>query len=52
MKLFDTIADMGHEQLVLCQDSATGYRGVIAVHSTVLGPPLGSTRFWSYTSDE
>ena len=52
MKLFDTIADMGHEQLVLCQDSATGYRGVIAVHSTVLGPALGGTRFWSYASDE
>lgn len=52
MKLFDTIADMGHEQLVLCQDSATGYRGIIAVHSTVLGPALGGTRFWSYASDE
>ena len=52
MKLFDTIAEMGHEQLVLCQDSATGYRGIIAVHSTVLGPALGGTRFWSYASDE
>ena len=39
MKLFDTIADMGHEQLVLCQDSASGYRGIIAIHSTVLGRP-------------
>jgi len=52
MKLFDTIADMGHEQLVLCQDSATGYRGIIAVHSTVLGPALGGTRFWNYATDE
>ena len=52
MKLFDTIADMGHEQLVLCQDSASGYRGIIAVHSTVLGPALGGTRFWSYATDE
>ena len=52
MKLFDTIAEMGHEQLVLCQDSATGYRGVIAVHSSVLGPALGGTRFWNYASDE
>jgi len=52
MKLFDTIADMGHEQLVLCQDSASGYRGIIAVHSTVLGPALGGTRFWKYASDE
>jgi leucine dehydrogenase len=52
MKLFDTIAGMGHEQLVLCQDSASGYRGIIAVHSTVLGPALGGTRFWNYASDE
>ena len=52
MKLFDTVAEMGHEQLVLCQDSASGYRGIIAIHSTVLGPALGGTRFWSYASDE
>jgi leucine dehydrogenase len=52
MKLFDTIAGMGHEQLVICQDSATGYRGIIAIHSTMLGPALGGTRFWSYTTDE
>jgi leucine dehydrogenase len=52
MKLFDTLASMGHEQLVLCQDAASGYRGIIAVHSTVLGPALGGTRFWNYGSDE
>ncbi len=52
MKLFDTIAEMGHEQLVLCQDSASGYRGIIAIHSTVLGPALGGTRFWSYANDD
>jgi leucine dehydrogenase len=52
LKLFDTIAEMGHEQLVLCQDTASGYRGIIAVHSTVLGPALGGTRFWNYASDE
>ncbi len=52
MKLFDTVAEMGHEQLVLCQDSASGYRGIIAIHSTVLGPALGGTRFWSYGTDE
>ena len=52
MQLFETIASMGHEQLTLCQDSASGYRGIIAVHSTVLGPALGGTRFWNYASDE
>ncbi len=43
---------MGHEQLMLCQDTASGYRGIIAVHSTVLGPALGGTRFWNYATDE
>jgi leucine dehydrogenase len=52
MQLFDTMASMGHEQVVLCHDPAAGYRGVIAVHSTVLGPALGGTRFWSYGSDD
>ncbi|MBA3672581.1 MAG: Glu/Leu/Phe/Val dehydrogenase [Gemmatimonadaceae bacterium] len=52
MKLFDTIASMGHEQLVICSDSTAGYRGIIAIHSTTLGPALGGTRFWHYASDE
>src|SRR5712675_2303233 len=51
MNLFDTISSMGHEQLVLCHDPAAGYRGIIAIHSTVLGPALGGTRFWNYQSD-
>ena len=52
MKLFDTIAAMGHEQLVLNFDKSSGYRGVIAIHDTTLGPALGGTRFWQYGSDE
>src|SRR3954469_8378026 len=52
MQLFDRIAEMGHEQLVLCSDPTAGYRGIIAIHSTTLGPALGGTRFWNYASDE
>ena len=52
MKIFDTLANMGHEQVVLCHDESSGYRGIIAIHSTVLGPALGGTRFWNYASDE
>jgi len=52
MKLFDTIAEMGHEEIVLCSDPSIGYRGIIAVHSTKLGPALGGTRFWQYATDE
>src|SRR3954470_19141388 len=52
MQLFDTIAGMGHEQLVICNDTSAGYRGIIAIHSTTLGPALGGTRFWNYGSDQ
>jgi len=52
MQIFDTIASMGHEQVVLSHDPSAGYRGIIALHSTILGPALGGTRFWSYGSDD
>lgn len=52
MKIFDTITAMGHEQLVMCYDRSSGYRGIIAIHDTTLGPALGGTRFWNYTSEE
>ena len=52
MELFEQMAEFGHEQLLLCHDQATGYRGIICVHDTTLGPALGGTRFWSYASDE
>ena len=49
---FSQMADMGHEQLVVCHDQSSGYRGIIAIHDTTLGPALGGTRFWNYKSDE
>jgi leucine dehydrogenase len=52
MRYFETIAEMGHEQVVFCHDKASGYRGVIAIHDTTLGPALGGARFWNYASDE
>jgi leucine dehydrogenase len=52
MEFFETLAGMGHEELVLASDPSCGYRGIIAVHSTRLGPALGGTRFWQYDSDE
>ncbi|MGW0204555.1 Leu/Phe/Val dehydrogenase [Streptomyces sp. NPDC003233] len=41
----------GHEQVVLCQDRATGLKAVIAIHSTALGPALGGTRFYPYATE-
>nr|WP_277349575.1 Glu/Leu/Phe/Val dehydrogenase dimerization domain-containing protein [Streptomyces sp. S3(2020)] len=42
----------GHEQVVLCQDRASGLKAVIAIHSTALGPALGGTRFYPYATEE
>lgn len=42
----------GHEQVVLCQDRASGLKAVIALHSTALGPALGGTRFYPYASEQ
>src|SRR6266545_769743 len=52
MDLFDTLAEMGHEEIAMGSDPKSGYRGIIAIHSTRLGPALGGTRFWSYATDE
>src|ERR1044071_6030599 len=44
-------AESEHEKVVLWSDPSSDYRGVIAVHSTALGPAVGGTRFWNYRSD-
>jgi leucine dehydrogenase len=40
------------EEVVWCRDPDTGLRAVIAVHSTVLGPSCGGTRFRPYASED
>jgi len=40
-----------HEQVVFCQDKATGLKAIIAIHNTVLGPALGGTRMWNYNNE-
>jgi valine dehydrogenase (NAD+) len=47
----DHLKDAGHEQVVFCQDPASGLRAIIAVYSTALGPALGGTRFFPYASE-
>ena len=49
--LFDLLTEHAHEQVSLYQDPTSGYRGIIAIHDTRLGPALGGTRFWNYHDD-
>jgi len=50
--IFGQITSMDHEQLVICQDQATGLKALIGIHNTVLGPALGGTRLWNYASEQ
>jgi len=49
---FDRIEAGGHEQVVYCHDRSTGLKAIVAIHSTVLGPSLGGTRFYPYPSED
>ncbi len=49
--LFGLMTQFRHEQLALWSEPACGYRGIIAIHNTMLGPALGGTRFWNYDAD-
>jgi leucine dehydrogenase len=41
----------GYERLNSCTDES-GYHGLIAIHSTRLGPAIGGTRFWNYKNEQ
>src|SRR5262249_10220844 len=42
----------GYERVVWGTDEAAGYRGIVVIHNTALGPAVGGTRFWSYKTEE
>ncbi|MBB4825670.1 leucine dehydrogenase [Sporosarcina luteola] len=52
MELFKYMEKYDYEQLVICQDEASGLKAIIAIHDTTLGPALGGTRMWTYASEE
>lgn len=49
--MFALLAEHQHEQVSYFYEPSSGYRGLIAIHDTTLGPALGGTRFWNYGSD-
>ena len=42
----------GFERIVSASDDTSGYRAIVVIHSTVLGPAVGGTRFWDYASED
>ena len=41
----------GFEQVAYGYDDASELRAIVAIHSTVLGPGLGGTRFWPFATE-
>ncbi len=41
-----------HEAVCFFNDSATGLRAIVALHSTTLGPAFGGCRMYSYASED
>lgn len=52
MEIFKYMEKYDYEQLVFCQDKASGLKAIIAIHDTTLGPALGGSRMWTYASEE
>jgi leucine dehydrogenase len=46
--IFDYMAKYDYENLLFCQDNALGFKAIIAVHDTTLGPATGGCRMWQY----
>ena len=41
----------GYEKVVMGEDPSIGFKSIIAVHDTTLGPALGGLRMWPYESE-
>lgn len=50
--MYNKLKDYNTEELHFFNHEETGLKVIIAIHSTVLGPATGGTRFWNYESDE
>ena len=42
--------ETSHEHVAFAHDQVTGLRAIVAIHSTVLGPSLGGTRWYPYSA--
>lgn len=51
LNCFDRPEFDGHEGVYYFEDTDTGLRAIIAVHSTTLGPAAGGCRRWYYASE-
>ena len=50
--LSDKIFNQDHEQIVYCSDKDLGLKAIIGIHDTTLGPSIGGTRMWNYSTEQ
>jgi len=51
VRLFDHPDFDNHEQVLFCHDEEIGLKGIIAIHSTALGPAAGGCRMHPYATE-
>ena len=51
MEITEIVTNTDHETVLIGRDSESHYHGIIAIHSTALGPAVGGTRFWQYPNE-
>lgn len=52
MKLFESVREMGHEQVLFCHDKELNFKAIIALHDTSPGRAMGATRLFPYISED
>ena len=51
MELFETVTQMGHEQVLFCHNPEQNLKAIIAIHDASLGSAMGATRLRPYASE-
>ena len=52
MAIFESMQPAGHDEVIFHRDAASGLRVIVAIHSTLLGPALGGTRWYPYDGEQ
>lgn len=52
MRITQLHPDPAYERVLLAEEPTAGYRAIVALHSSRLGPAVGGTRRWHYSGDD
>jgi leucine dehydrogenase len=51
-RILDYMQQHKFKKVMICNDTDSGLRAVIAIHSTALGPATGGLRMWTYANEQ